>query len=295
MISKLFEHHWRLGEDLDLSKLILGIHNTSQTPFIIFESLKTISSYISLTNADITTALSHIFNSQTISYLHDYKVTQTEVKSDEIVFNVDQTSWTIMIYLNGSDLESGYDEYTGELYAKASEDLREMMNGLESSNINLIIETGGTLDWQMPGIRSDINQRFKVENGQLVHLEDLEMKNMTDPSTLIEFANYAIDKYPSEKYALLMWDHGGGSLYGFGVDEYFYGDSLTLDEFEVALKSITTTNDMVFEVIGFDACLMATLEMADVCAPYGNYLIASEETEPDYGWDYDKIFKWNTS
>ncbi len=46
---------------------------------------------------------------------------------------------------------------------------------------------------------------------------------------------------------------------------------------------------MLFEVIGFDACLMATLETAAILEPYANYLIASEETEPDSGWDYERI------
>lgn len=273
------------------TKLQLGVDSSSNNTLVAFEAIEAYSSDVSIADEMVVQELQDIFSPKAISSLHDYTVIDARVTPNEIEFNVEQTSWTIMIYLNGSDLESGYDEYTGEIYAKATEDITEMMSGLESSNINLILETGGTLDWKMAGIRSDINQRFKVEDGKLIHLEDLEMKNMTAPETLIDFANYGIEEYPSEKYALLMWNHGGGSLYGFGVDEHFYGDSLTLDELEFALDSITTTNDMVFEVIGFDACLMATLETADVCAPYGNYLIASEETEPDYGWDYDRIFK----
>ena len=44
-----------------------------------------------------------------------------------------------------------------------------------------------------------------------------------------------------------------------------------------------------FDFVGFDACLMATAETANMLAPYANYMIASEETEPGYGWDYTPL------
>ncbi len=43
---------------------------------------------------------------------------------------------------------------------------------------------------------------------------------------------------------------------------------------------------MKFDIVGFDACLMGTIEIAYMLEPYADYLIASEETEPAYGWDY---------
>jgi hypothetical protein len=44
-----------------------------------------------------------------------------------------------------------------------------------------------------------------------------------------------------------------------------------------------------FEFVGFDACLMASLETADKLKKFSKYLIASEEIEPDWGWDYKAI------
>ena len=41
-----------------------------------------------------------------------------------------------------------------------------------------------------------------------------------------------------------------------------------------------------FDFIGFDACLMATVENALMLEQYGDYLIGSEETEPGVGWYY---------
>ncbi|MEG1778181.1 MAG: clostripain-related cysteine peptidase, partial [Angelakisella sp.] len=39
-------------------------------------------------------------------------------------------------------------------------------------------------------------------------------------------------------------------------------------------------------LVGFDACLMATIETAAALSPYARYMVASQELEPGTGWDY---------
>ena len=39
-------------------------------------------------------------------------------------------------------------------------------------------------------------------------------------------------------------------------------------------------------MIGFDACLMGQIEVFGSLYPYSNYMIASEEVIPGYGWSY---------
>src|SRR5690606_23301949 len=41
-----------------------------------------------------------------------------------------------------------------------------------------------------------------------------------------------------------------------------------------------------FDLLGFDACLMAGYEVASPLRDYGTYLLASEEVEPRFGWDW---------
>ena len=41
-----------------------------------------------------------------------------------------------------------------------------------------------------------------------------------------------------------------------------------------------------FELVGFDACLMAQAEVMSALAPHARYAVASEETEPALGWSY---------
>ncbi len=183
---------------------------------------------------------------------------------------------TIMVYLCGTDLESKY--------GMATSDLKEMMKANIADNVNIIVQTGGTNKWNNSTISSNKNQIYKVTSQGLVRLEEtVGKKPMVDPNTLTEFINYCESNYEADRYMLIMWDHGGGSLSGYGYDEKFPTDgSMTLDEFDSALAQA----GCVFDFIGFDACLMATLETALVCEKYADYLIASEETEPGVGWYY---------
>ena len=183
---------------------------------------------------------------------------------------------TIMVYMCGTDLESGSQ--------MATRDLSEMTKASLNSNVRIIVYTGGCKRWQNSVVSSSTNQIWKIENGGLKSLvADDGQKAMTDPATLTAFINYCTKNYPANRQMLIFWDHGGGSISGYGYDEKFpRAGSMTLSGINSALKNANTT----FDVIGFDACLMATAETALMLSNYGDYLIASEETEPGIGWYY---------
>ncbi|MCE5222921.1 clostripain-related cysteine peptidase [bacterium] len=187
-----------------------------------------------------------------------------------------QDTATIMVYLCGSDLESQG--------AAATSDLQEMMYAEFTDNVNVIVETGGCSKWQNNTVKSGVNQRYRLTTEGLEPIEkDLGRKSMVNPSTLSDFIQYTAKRYPADRYFLVMWDHGGGSLTGFGYDQYFQRDSMTLDELSTALRN----GNCQFDFIGFDACLMGSFETAIVLEPYADYMIASEEVEPGVGWHYN--------
>jgi hypothetical protein len=108
---------------------------------------------------------------------------------------------------------------------------------------------------------------------------------MGNPDTLRDFVRFGLNHYPAEKVGLIMWDHGGGSIAGFGHDEKFDDASLTLLDMDWAFAE-AGLRERKLEFLGFDACLMATVEMAVLAAPYARVFIASEDLEPGDGWDY---------
>lgn len=187
-------------------------------------------------------------------------------------------SQTIMIYMVGSDLESEY--------GNATLDLQEMQDAMpDVENNNIIVYTGGSSQWQTPEIDADENTILKLESSGFTKVSSTESKNMGEAETLSEFISYGLENYNTDKYGLILWNHGAGPVFGFGVDEN-YNDLLSLTEMQSALKSSVGSSGKKLEWIGFDACLMSSLEVADVFSDYSNYLISSQETEPGWGWNY---------
>ena len=186
------------------------------------------------------------------------------------------TSWTVMLYLCGTDLESegGY----------ASFNLDEICEAELNDNVNFLIEAGGTREWQTEGISNGELTRLHLEDGRMLIDEECDSSSMGDADTLSDFLRWGASAYPADRYMLIFWDHGGGSLFGVCQDELYENDSLSLKE----VKNAIVEAEVPFEVAGFDACLMSTLETAETLQGYAHYLVASEETEPGTGWDYTK-------
>lgn len=195
--------------------------------------------------------------------------------------NEDISDYTILAYIVGSDLES--DNYTATI------DIAEMALVGSTDYVNVVMETGGSHapvdDYRFIDFR-EVQTHLILED-EFLTLENFGEKNMGDPQTLTDFIVWGVSQFPAEKYAIILWDHGNG-INGFGYDE-IYEDSLTLNELEIAFADAKSATDVDFELIGFDACLMATIEVANRLSPYGNFLVASEELEPGWGWDYTAI------
>ena len=183
---------------------------------------------------------------------------------------------TIMLYLCGTDLESRS--------KMATSDLQEMAAAKIADNVNLIVYTGGCSRWNNSIISSSRNQIYQVKEGGLLKLEDnAGTRPMTDPATLSSFIQYCKTNFPANRNELILWDHGCGSVSGYGYDEKFKSSgSMSLSGINKALKD----GGVEFDFVGFDACLMATAETGLMLNNYADYMIASEETEPGIGWYY---------
>ena len=189
--------------------------------------------------------------------------------------------WSVFMYLCGTDLES--DEN-----GAASSNIDEILQASLDSNIKYYIQTGGTNNWEDSRINPEKSQRFIVENGDLLLVDEFELQNMGEEKTFEDFLRYGLENYSSDKNAVIIWNHGGGSMSGVAFDERFNFDSLKLSEMSEAFENVNSK----FEFVGFDCCLMSTIETALTLKPYANYMIASEETEPSCGWDYTNFLNY---
>ena len=182
---------------------------------------------------------------------------------------------TILVYMCGTDLESQS--------GMATADIKEMLNASVGSKVNLLVYTGGCRSWRNQVFSSQYNEIYQISDGQLTRLESGLSGSMTDPNTLASFIRYGSQNFPANRMCLILWDHGGGSVSGYGYDEKTgRGQSMTLAGINKALSGA----GVKFDFIGFDACLMATVENGIMLSQHADYMIASEETEPGVGWYY---------
>ena len=89
---------------------------------------------------------------------------------------------------------------------------------------------------------------------------------MDDPRVFGEFLDWGIANYPAERYALLLFDHGG-SFYGFGGDDQDGLGGANALKPRAFRKEIRRSLDIAgvekFDFINFFACLMGATEVLD--------------------------------
>lgn len=69
------------------------------------------------------------------------------------------------------------------------------------------------------------------------------------------------------------------------------GHSLDTIELGKVLKAAKSVLGQSIDLLGMDACLMSNLEVAYQARPYVNFIVASEDSEPNNGWPYDKVLR----
>ncbi len=191
-----------------------------------------------------------------------------------------EKTYTVMIYMIGSDLESQI--------GAATRDLQEIqMSGVDFEQVNVLVYTGGSARWNtnVPTETSTVLDLSKSAEDWIVASTE-EAADMGDSSNLRNFVNFCQANYPAEHNALIFWDHGGGPLMGYGSDELFGGDGLLLAEMNEAMQQTGYTEKNKLDWVGFDACLMGSYENMRLWQNYAEYFVGSEETEPGNGWDY---------
>lgn len=206
-----------------------------------------------------------------------------ETGQQQNTINPIETEWAIYWYLCGSDLETHY--------GAATNDLVEMLEVDLPDNVKVVIQTGGAMVWQNELINADKIQRYVYDSNGLYLIEELPSASMGDPRTLTSFLSFAKENHPAKRTMVIFWNHGGGSVTGAAFDELYDMDSLTLPELYYAFTTVfgANTNNQPIDIIGFDTCLMATIDTAYTFSDIAKYLVASEELEPGNGWYYSGI------
>ena len=197
--------------------------------------------------------------------------------------------WTVLVYMaSDNNLESA-----------ALTNLREIARVGSSAQVKIVAQVDRIAS---PEIWDDTTagnwagtKRFLVQPGMepdaAAAVQDLGDVNTGNPTTLADFITWGMTTYPAQHYALVLWSHGA-AWQGLANDQTSGGDSLTLPELGTALATARTrTGSAKLDLIGFDACLMAQLDVFQTIAPYAQVAVASAELEPTHGWAWEAWLK----
>jgi Clostripain family len=200
-----------------------------------------------------------------------------------------QESWLIGIYLAADN----------NLDAAATSDINEILRGGVPENVTVLAlvdraELGeygsfGEIDGLEPHSTA---KWLRITSEGLEELDDLGEIDTADPATVRMFIE-RLREEPAERRAVVFWDHG--SSFSFGSDDSARDPSSSMSVAEIAAQFRVDPRDETgdfarFDLIGFDACLMSSLEALEEFQPVTPLYVASAELEPGDGWNYEAIF-----
>jgi len=208
----------------------------------------------------------------------------------------EQDRWTFAVFMNGdNDCESG-----------VSMDLNELEIVGSGDGVNVVVQADridgyATDEGDWTGTRRYfITADGDTQTVSSTVVEDLGELDMGDPQVLSDFLVWADTNYPAERMALVIWNHGDSwtmSMDGSVNDRVSQlvssddtdGNSISVAEGELstALEAVVQARGPL-DLIGFDACLMASWEVAHSLKNQVLYMTGSETViYMDEGYMYD--------
>lgn len=195
---------------------------------------------------------------------------------------VNLPAWTLAVFLNGdNDLES-----------YALEDLDEMLAVGSTQQVNILV---------LADTRTGPAYTYRVGTGSLQLLQENGELDLSSWEVLRDFGIWAFSAYPAQHYGLVIWDHGsgwrllykGGKFKGISSDDSGATSEISVAKGELAsaLHAIAQAVGRKIDLLGFDACLMGSWEVATSVAPYADWMVGSEELEPGTGWEYQPFLQ----
>jgi hypothetical protein len=239
----------------------------------------------------------------------------------EKVQNTDNTKakWTVMAYMAGDN----------NLDGAALRDIDEMAKVGSTKDVNCLV--------QLDRIEDKLTRRFRITKGGGFDRDCIEKfgdTNTGDPQVLYDFVRWAVEKYPAERYFLILWNHGSGwwedarsraaapqpwtgtprrrpyqplfrknnpgpsghsTHRSICYDDTSGGDALDNQELKNVLIQATTLLGKKIDILGMDACLMNMVEVAWQLRDSVGYIVGSEIEEPFDGWPYTEILAYLTA
>jgi hypothetical protein len=193
--------------------------------------------------------------------------------------------WTVMVFMGADNVEG-----TAPLADAAAADIAEMAAVGSGGRLNIFVEVHNR----------GTTRRGQVRTGTTLEtLEDVtgSQASVFDGATLGRFLQWALGKAQYDRRAdshhysmLVLWGHAYEFAIGHSPKPNGIVDALDFAELSDALLRFQQQAGPVkLDILGFDACDLATVEMACQMQPFAQYLLGSQLGIPIPGWPYDRI------
>ena len=231
-------------------------------------------------NSNIHNAFYHIDRKwPTWSAIEEYDSDSNLGPSENVVSNtlgVTGTTWTIMAYIDGdNNLEEVLIDIINQFEGTGSTDNVKIVAqidrgpGYDTSN-------GDWTSMRRYYITKDENGFHEEITSELIL--DLGEESMGDPNVLEDFIYWAVTEYPADHYCLFLADHGHAWEY-VCIDWTNNNDTLTMIELKNSLNNIYERTGKKLDILCFNACVMANVEVYYQLKDYVNIIIGSENSQ----------------
>jgi hypothetical protein len=207
------------------------------------------------------------------------------------VNTADEKAWTVLVYIAGAN----------DLDAFIQQNMNQLMSGGSNARVNILVYLSTHYTGQDKETR-----KLYVNKGSLTQHGPTESRDSGSVETFKDALEWALTDFPSEHIAVVLWDHGSGTLnsrapmlsnkrgicYDFDTGNYLTDRDL-LSAFSSTQENFRQGRK--FDIVTFDACLMGSLEIAATLSSCVRYFVASEDTIPGAGYSYDRaLSQFNT-
>lgn len=190
--------------------------------------------------------------------------------------------WTFLVYIAADN----------NLNPDADLNIGQMKQIGSNANVNVLVY----LNIKRPG-EAKKTQKLIIHKGSVEQVGPTTSEDSGSPETLLKALSWALTDFPSDHVLIDLWDHGSGSLNrntlperGVCYDDttgHYLTDLSYKHAFDQAVH--TLRNGQKLDIIAFDACLMADIEVAYTLQSAFNYLVSSQETVPGAGFNYATV------
>lgn len=204
-------------------------------------------------------------------------------------------NWLVYWYICGADNLEGEAHFS-------TMNISELQEVNMPPNVRVLLLAGGTHVWNHPTIKEKGDGIYLYSANGLEKLADLEA-DMGNPDTLAQFLKYGEENFPADHRILIFQDHGGHSglcyddkfaqeVKGDDGQTYKFYSFLTYDALKETFGAVYGKSPATkpFELIGFNACMTGSYELANSIADFSRYMMGSEPSSNPIGYDIVDMF-----